>query len=285
MKRLIVIVAVLLSLAISLSACQPTPEGDENITVVNNQAPTEPGPSGVNVFLKTQIAAGQYGIIQINRIIDGVEYDIPLPEDGYTLINQTEYSYELDPGNYHLIINGLNYNADAVFTVESGKMTDLVVTMTEWKIPTFWLWSTPNTPSGLITSGVHVKLYEFAVAHNWDQPLVPSDFGILITLQGTATMDNCEIDIQTLSGFQKIGGPVTPSFDGYGYYYDYAGPNDLDMTLPICPNSSNAYAIFCDAYGQTGDTFSVGMYSFGAITDNGYLIGQGGWPNIYILAF
>jgi hypothetical protein len=279
MKKMLMAIAAMLSLVI-MSACQG-PEIKEGDVTINNPAPTEPGPTGVNVFLKTQIAAGQYGIIQINRIIDGTEYDVSLPEDGFTLLAQTEYTYALDPGDYRLAIYGLNYNADAVFTVESGKMTVLVVTMTEWKVPTFYLWSTPGPPSGQITPGNHVQLYEFSVAHNWDRSLTPSDFGVLIVLQlGAATVSNCVIDIQTQTGYQQIGGPIMPSSDGY---CDFTAPNDLDTSLPIHPYSANTYAVFCDINGQTGDTIVIGLSSFGAITDNGYLIGD--WPDVYTLAF
>ncbi len=288
MKKLIFAVLVAI-FCLSHVACQQV-EGDENYVYINNNDcgcdgdTTVVGPSGVNIFLQTSIAVGQWNNLNIDMVVDGVMYDVV---DDYTVMDQAIYTYELNPADYHLEIWGFNYNASADFTVCEGQMTDVSVEMNEWPVPTFYLLRSPNSPSGLIVPGVHQKIYEIKIMHDWNQPLTPTHLGfygnVAYNGSGTASIDNCELTILTLAGWNTIGGPVSGTPVYTGKIFEYTAPGSLDDTLPVYPGSVNTYALFCDVYGQSNDVISIGMYSFGAYSDVGYLIGN--WPDISGLTF
>ena len=274
MKKCLILVVLVALIALLCGACQPN--GDD-ITVIN-QPQAEPGPSGVNIFLKTQIAQGEYGDIEIYRTINDTDYKIDLPLDGWTVMHQAEYTFELDPGDYWLSISGNNFDAVANFTVESGKMTDLTVTLNEWRVPTLWFYTNAASPSGAIASGMNVEIFRFNVMHDWDVALSPYDIGFSVMLGGSAQVDNCQLQILTLTGFQTIGGPVSGNCDTQDCSFHYSTfLGNLD-SVPINPSSTNVYSLRCDIMGTSGDTMQAYCNSFQMDT-GGSGLNFGSWGN------
>lgn len=254
MKKTMMFV-VLSMITLLAMACQTE---ETNKIYSNNYGCCQQGntESGVKIYLKANLAIGQLGWYAIDKNIDAESFTV---SDGATVINQAVYPFNLEAGNYTLIINGFNFSDQITFEVVPGKYTEVVLDLNEWPYATMSSETYKYSPAGLTVPGPNHEIFIFSLDHDWNTPITPTEIGFHVALSGTAEVDNCNLKIAVFEGdtitWIPIGGPVSkiiyPNETGVNFIFS-ADDNTLEttsITSPIYPDSSNVYKLSCDIYG------------------------------------
>jgi hypothetical protein len=224
--------------------------------------------TGANVYVVSDLSQGQYGWYRVQKEVDGMLFMV---EEGNTLINQAEYTFQLEPGKYWIDFSGLNFSGVTDFVVKEGKVTDVVLYLDEVEIIHLFTNTSASSPNGAIVQGNDIEIFRFSIYNSGNIPVTPWVIDIGVDFTGDITVDNCYLQIETLAGWNTIGGPITAiNFQPGNSDFNFNGYNgDLDLTLPVYPLSANYYSLRCDVTGSSTNVLKAQLNGLGAFNDNG----------------